>query len=128
MSRLEDALRNALRREDPPPGFAERVMNRVAEAGTETARGRWSNWFRLPALRLAAACVLCALLATGLVHRYQRRAEARREAAHREFILAMRITSNKLEFVRGCLRGAAARDNISIPLAEGLLTLSKERK
>ena len=39
MSKLDDALREALRRESPPEGFAERVMAKV-----EVCRARVGLW------------------------------------------------------------------------------------
>ena len=50
MEPLENKLRRAMEREDPPEDFAERVMNRVragAETRTRTVRpapGRWRPW------------------------------------------------------------------------------------
>ena len=49
MSRLDDALRDALRREAPPEGFAERGMARI-QAAPEPGGGwaKWLNAFRRP--------------------------------------------------------------------------------
>jgi hypothetical protein len=134
MSHLEDLLRNALRRQDPPAGFAERVMA-SARAGLpsrpregEELRPDPRPWFAFPGRRWAAAAAICALVVAGAAIEYRARAQARRELARREFVLALRITGDKLEFVREQLRGAAARDSLELPAAGRLLTLSGEKK
>ena len=40
MTDIDDELRDALRRVEPPAGFAERVLQRVGEAGASTGDGR----------------------------------------------------------------------------------------
>ena len=69
MSRLEDELRNALRREEPPEGFAARVLARAA-ATPEPRRARaWTRvtrWFRAPVFaRAAMAGALCLVVRAG---------------------------------------------------------------
>ncbi|HLG15238.1 MAG TPA: hypothetical protein VJH03_12145 [Blastocatellia bacterium] len=72
MSRLDDELKLALAREEPPPGFAYRVLERVA-AG-EGARAGW--WERLPLyarppwVRWLALGATAALLAAIAVSQY----------------------------------------------------------
>jgi hypothetical protein len=51
---LEDALRDALRREEPPAGFEKRALNRIAQR-QRTSMAR--NW-----MAIAAMIVLGALL------------------------------------------------------------------
>jgi hypothetical protein len=107
MSQLDDALREALRREQAPEGFAERVMARI-EAG-ETARpvarlGFWSGWltaFRGPQLRWASGFAAAALVIGGIgfeVREQRERVEG--ERAKEQVMLALRITSGKLRMVQ----------------------------
>jgi anti-sigma-K factor RskA len=56
---LEDELRKALLREEPPAGFAERVLARAAAQADAPAH----RWWRLPRMRLAAVAACAVLLA-----------------------------------------------------------------
>lgn len=87
MSRLDDELRSALRREQPPPGFAERVLARTASK--QPGRPWW-----------AAAIAAGVLLAGGLEFEHQRRIRAQGESAKEQVMLALEITSSKLQFVK----------------------------
>ena len=87
MSRLDDELKNALRREEPPPGFAERVLARVNSQ--RPARPWW-----------AAAVAAAVLLAAGVEFEHQRRLRAEGEQAKERVLLALQITSSKLQFVK----------------------------
>ena len=113
MSRLDDALRDALRREAPPEGFAERVMARI-QAPQEAAGGwaKWLNAFRRPQLRWATALAAVALaVGTAEVRsEMQRRAEG--ERARDQVMLALRITGWKLQMTREMVRriGYARRE------------------
>lgn len=72
---LEDELRSAMRRGDPPSGFAGRVAARVQAAGqTNTSR---FPWFRIPQVAWVGAAA--AMLVIGLVTQ----AEYRRIRAER---------------------------------------------
>jgi len=101
---LEHELKNALHREEPPPDFTGRVMARI-----QSAPSRQRHWgealrdlFRLPALRWAAASALCLLVVIGtLAYRQhqqtlQERALQQGEMARAQVLLALRITSSKL--------------------------------
>ena len=64
MNHLDDELRLALRREDPPPDFAERVLDRLdaeRRASESPARSR-----RSPLYGLAAAAALALMALAGL--------------------------------------------------------------
>ena len=87
MSRVDDELKIALRRQDPPPGFAGRVM---AKAESRTPARRW--WVGAIAAGL--------LLAGGVEFERERRVQAQGELARQEVILALRITSTKLQFIK----------------------------
>lgn len=101
MSRLDDALRQALRREDPGPEFTARVL---ARAAAEPRKRRW--WESLGAafapgrMRWAAAGALaCLLVVGGAVERYrEQRVEG--EAAKGRLMLALRIAGGKLNLAR----------------------------
>jgi hypothetical protein len=105
MNRLEEELKKAFERVPPPAGFAERVLARAAnEERKEKARSR--SWFE-PAgwtgLRWAASFALCAVLATSgiLYHREQQR---KGEEAKEQLMLALRITSRKLQIATESVR------------------------
>lgn len=91
---LEDELRAALRREDPSPGFALRV---VARAKTKPAPHSWfpsQSWFP----RMLWATALAAMLVIGFgVSEYR---ERQAERAARETVMALRIAAEKLNMAR----------------------------
>ena len=66
---LEDELRKALRREEPPAGFAERVLARAAAQAETPAR----PWWRFPRVRLVsvAACAVLLVLADAGYRQWQ---------------------------------------------------------
>ena len=98
MSRFDDELRESLRRVDPPEGFAERVLARVAE---ERARPsfleRIRRAFSMPPMRWAAVGALSLAILAGV--QYQRSAErrARGEQAKQQVLLALRITAEQIQ-------------------------------
>ena len=86
---LEQQLRHALRREDPQPGFTQRVMARIE--GEKTRRRPWrSTW--LPAA-LAASTILGAIV----VHAWQERHDRQGAEARQQLIDALRVTGEKLD-------------------------------
>ena len=66
MSRLDDELKIAFRRQEPSPDFAARVLARLDEAPAAPARpGLWqrlSGMFAMPAWRFAAVTAVAVLL------------------------------------------------------------------
>jgi negative regulator of sigma E activity len=101
MDRLENELREALRREEPPPGFAERVLA-AAEAQAGPRQSVW-DWFRMPAMRWALAAAACLALAAGITavrEKREREMRARSEEAKAQVMLALRITGSKLHMVQ----------------------------
>jgi uncharacterized protein HemX len=84
MTDFEDELRSALRREEPPSGFAARVMTRT---GAQAPRRK--GW-------LAAAIAACLLLSMGgfEYRQYQGR------KAKQELLLALEIASGKLNMAQ----------------------------
>lgn len=102
---LEDALRDALRREEAPEGFAAGVLARVA--GQESApreKGHWFGFFSFfsrPLIRWAAfAAVASCLIVGGTYYRNVRRERAEGEAAKQQLMLALRIAGNKLQLAK----------------------------
>ena len=101
MDRLEDALREALRRKAPPEGFAERVLARHAAPAPKP--GPWEAfrlWFQLPSPRWAAAAALTVVLLAGYQYTVEQRRRAQGEAAREQVLLALRITADKVEYAR----------------------------
>jgi hypothetical protein len=95
--KLERQLREAFGRVEAPAGFSERVLARAAKEDASTPQPRaWLRWFGTGGLRWAAACALCVSLATsGILYHYER--EKQGERAKQELMLALRITSSKLQ-------------------------------
>lgn len=117
---LEQRLRQALEPKEPSEGFAARVMVRVAQAEAREwhrlpARGHrlkaCAAWLFRPAWRMTLAGAMAGLLLLGGGFIYQRheqrlRAETERlqaEKARAELMLALEITSQKLNQVRQVL-------------------------
>jgi len=84
MDWLEDELKRAFARQEPPADFAARAI----------ARARRHRGTMLPRWAIAAAGVL-AVAAGGYDYRWRRG-----EAAKREVLLAFRITATKVNHIR----------------------------
>lgn len=90
MSQFERDLREALRRREPRPGFAEDVLARARQA-KEPQHWSW-RW-------LAVAAVMLVMIGGFVVMReQQRRAEG--EKAKQQLMVALRITGTKLRSVQ----------------------------
>ena len=101
MSKLDDALREALRREEPPEGFAERVLAKVEVRRVKA--GWWAallEAFRSPRLEFAAALACIVLLVGGFEYARWRDERIRGERAKQEYMLALRIAGGKLQAAR----------------------------
>lgn len=104
MTPFEEELRNALRREAAPEGFAERVLARTKreeQPGAKAWRQFWA-FASAPVFRWAlAAAAVCVMIAAGLVH-HQRRDRLRREGelARVQVRQALHIASVKLNVTR----------------------------
>jgi hypothetical protein len=101
MTQTDKGLRQALRRVEPPEGFAERVVARAREDAAPLSRGfhSWKAVDRMTA-RWAAAAVLAAAVAGGAWYRAELRRQAEGEAAKRQVLLSLRIAGAKLQHVR----------------------------
>ena len=91
---FEQQLREALGRPEPPAGFAERVMGRVAQEKGALPLERTSRRRRLS----AAAAVL--VLALGGWGGYRIEQNRRAENAAEEAITALRIASEKINLAK----------------------------
>ena len=113
MNRLEQELKKAMQRVEPPAGFAERVLARAASEKEKKKRrsffgfGFGFEWLGASNLRWAAASALCVVLATSgiLYHREQHR---KGEEAKEQLMLALRITSSKLQIATDSIRDISA--------------------
>jgi hypothetical protein len=85
MREFEDELRSALRRQEPPAGFTERVVARTRPRGT----ARHAGW-------VAAAIAASLLLSLGGFE--YRQYEGRK--AKRELVLALEIAGSKLSMAQ----------------------------
>jgi uncharacterized protein HemX len=92
---LEHELRRALKRKDPPSGFDDRVLSRIAAGETARTATPDTRWKRA-ALPIAASLML-AFGATYYVQqqheRQAREAQAHTEQAARDVVLALQIAS-----------------------------------
>lgn len=97
---IDEQLKRALRRREPPEGFADRVLARVQAQTSPTQASLWTVW-RMPSLRWAAVAALVAVGVTGVgyqLHERQEKAEAM--AAKQQVMLALRITGSKLRVAK----------------------------
>jgi len=93
----DDDLRDALRREMPPAGFAERVLARSRQV--DIRHRRWPLDWRWPA---AAAAVVALAAGSAVYERQVRRVEG--ERAKEDVLLALRVTGGKLRSAHAQLR------------------------
>jgi|HubBroStandDraft_6_1064221.scaffolds.fasta_scaffold1332819_2 hypothetical protein len=95
---LEDELRDALRREDPPEGFAERVIGQAGPARVQFREHRpkqrlWRfQWWTWPAVAAVAATVVMSVAVE-----YRR---AQEERAGRQAIMAIQIVAEELNMAQ----------------------------
>ena len=94
---LEQELRRALARKEPPTGFDDRVLSKVAAGATVRVSTSTPRW-RFAALPIAASLMLT-LGATYYIQQQQRRADEARvhaeQTAH-DVALALQITSETI--------------------------------
>ena len=96
---LEDQLKEALRRQDPPEGFAERVIRQAGPARAQfqdrrpKPRFRWWTWPAVAALSVAIAATVTMSVAV----EYRR---AQEERAGKQAIMAIQIVAEELNMVQ----------------------------
>ena len=126
---LEKELQKALRRVEPAPDFADRVLARIAEKAPEikvetpTWRQRLVAFLSLPSMQWAAAGALACLLVAVGVQRYrayqhaetarlaleQAAEEAEGQRAKEQVMLALQIASAKLNVAQRKVRESSER-------------------
>ncbi|ABF43398.1 hypothetical protein Acid345_4398 [Candidatus Koribacter versatilis Ellin345] len=104
MKDFEDQLREALRPDEVPAGFANRVLARLPEAypapPPRTLYRRVALW--------AAAVLVAAGTITGVQVEHTRRERARGEEAREKVMLALRIAGTKLNKAQSHVREISA--------------------
>lgn len=98
MRDLDHELRNALRREEPPAGFADRVFDSAAARTWDRPSRRLTRHMDFIGWATAAA-ILAALAGAGLAYRAVQRERAEGEIARARVVLALHIASSKLQLV-----------------------------
>jgi cytochrome c-type biogenesis protein CcmH/NrfG len=95
---IESELSHLLRRREPPPGFAERVLERIRRTGSQPVRRRLESR-RYVHRALAAATLLAIALGGWGLHVTLR--------ARDEVLTAMRIASQKVAHAQREVRGVS---------------------
>jgi hypothetical protein len=91
---LENELREALRREPAPVGFADRVLARASRSRR--------NWFQRPAVLALAAGLAFAAAIPPVVHQYYR--QRRALEAKDQLMTALAITRVQLQLTKEKIR------------------------
>jgi len=91
MPPFDNDLREALRRREPPPGFAERVLARAGNLGRHERPAFTWRW-------AAAAAAIILVGGSLLYERHLQRVAG--ERAREQTMLALRLTGSKLHDVR----------------------------
>ena len=101
---IEDALRNALCRDDAPEGFAVRVLARAEQENSSAHKAQRASWlsiFSQPLVRWVAFATVSICLVIGGVHyRNLQRQRIQGEAAKQQLMLALRIAGSKLQLAK----------------------------
>ena len=109
MKSIDALLKAALRREEAPPGLAERVLARVEQRLTVTPKVEpvpWFHVFTVPFIRWSALAAISASLIVGTVHYHNvQRQRAEGEAAKKQLMLALHIAGSKLQLARSKVNG-----------------------
>ena len=98
---LDDELKSALKRREPPAEFTDRVLARARAAparGASSWRDRLALLFSLRTLEWATACAVAAVLLVGGGAEYRRRQEG--ERAKEQVVFALRMAGSRLSFAQ----------------------------
>lgn len=110
MREMEEELRRALARVEPPDGFADRVLARTA------AQPRIGHWY----MRYAAIAATVALAFSGALA-YQRHLEQQRaEETQKKLVFALHLTASKLAAIDHRLRESSSTVRIGEHTREDL--------
>ena len=98
MSNLEDDLKMALRREEPPADFADRMLARLSQSPEPSWRERLSVLVRPPRLQWVAVSVMVSVLLpfAGVQIRKQQQYNAEGERAKQQLLFAVRVAGSRL--------------------------------
>lgn len=116
MNYSDKELKSALRRREPPEGFAERVLARVATERVQSTPQKefWLAFFTQPLVRWASVAALGgALIAGGIHYRNVQRERAEGEAAKQQLMLALRIAGSKLQLAKAKVNEVNVRETDS---------------
>jgi len=96
--RLEDALRDSLRREEPPAGFAAKILAQTVGGPTlHVVPRRERSWFQRPmGLAMAAALAAMAIIPAVMVEQHRREQE-RGLKAKQDILTALAITREQFQ-------------------------------
>jgi len=110
MNNLDHQLAEALRREEPPAGFADRVINRVAEKSRDAQERSgpirlkpaptFGRRTKVSFAQWAAAAALVAAVAGGFDYVAKQKERADGEAAKDRVVQALHIAGTKLQLVQ----------------------------
>ncbi len=98
---LEDELKSALKRREPPPGFIGRVVARAGTAPGRSSRSwrdRLGPLFPMRRLQWAAVCATVTVLVVSAGTEYRRRQQG--ERAKEEVVFALRMAGSRLSFAQ----------------------------
>jgi anti-sigma-K factor RskA len=101
MNRFERELKESLKRREPPPGFAERVLAHTFA----TEKPGFSGW------RWVAVAAMVLLVMGGIALVREQRRQAEDELRKQQLIVALQITSSKLNRVQERLSSIQQRIN-----------------
>jgi len=92
---LDDQLRSALRRREPPHGFTERVLESLAATGGSERRGMFFPWTKL---HWATASVALGVLLVSSGTGYRRHRQG--ELAKQQVVTALRMAGARLSYAQ----------------------------
>ena len=104
---LENDLRRALRPEEPPPGFADRILARTAQSLSPVQPRRWWQFRRLVLVPALATALAIALTVTAVG--WQRYEQQRAFEARRQLITALAVTQTSLQKAQQRIRRVSAK-------------------
>ncbi|HLN01155.1 MAG TPA: hypothetical protein VK335_17830 [Bryobacteraceae bacterium] len=98
MSNLEEDLKMALRREEPPADFTDRVLARLNQPPEPSWRERLSVLMRPPRLQWVAASVLLSVLLpfAGVQYHKEQQYQAEGERAKQKLLFAVHVAGSRL--------------------------------
>ena len=98
MSNLEEDLKIALRRQEPPADLADRVLARLSQPPQPSWRERLSVLMQPPRLQWVAVSVMLSVLLpfAGVQYRKQQQYNAEGERAKQKLLFAVHVAGSRL--------------------------------